>query len=228
MAPYGTTYGTNPGAAPDSVNAELGKAGGMDLQLAVLLPVAAVWVAAGLVADGLPRLDRARALRRRTGWLSALTLAGLVLTAAVLVMGLQSAGTTAVDRAATDLNLAAAPALVVAACTLRRVRRLRAGTRAIAAAPATPAPHGLRAAAAHPLVGLPIQLTALAILPAMVEAAGVDLLAAPAVTGPAVTVGVLGVIAIGVRHALRHNRLAERALPPAATGSARTADPLHV
>jgi hypothetical protein len=36
------------------------------------------------------------------------------------------------------------------------------------------------------------------------------------------------VIAIGVRHALRHNRLAERALPPAATLSARAARPLHV
>ncbi|MCW3813769.1 hypothetical protein ONA91_04775 [Micromonospora sp. DR5-3] len=218
----------------------------MDDHLTVLLPVAAVWLAAGVVADGLPRLDRARALRRRTGWLSALTVAGLVLTAAVLLLGLQSAGTTAIDRAADGLLLAAAPALVVAVCTVRRVRRLRAGAGAFAAAPDTPAPHGLRAAAAHPLIGLPIQVTALAFVPAVVSATGVDLLATPAVTGPAITVGVLGVLAIGVRHALRHNRLAERALPPAtlppaqppasltpaqplaARASARAAGPLHV
>ncbi|MFU8853188.1 hypothetical protein ACNAW0_19685 [Micromonospora sp. SL1-18] len=185
-------------------------------QLAVLLPVAVVWAAAGVVADGLPKLDRARALRRRTGWLSALTLAGLVLTAAVLAVGLQSAGRTAVDLAAAGLTLAAAPALLVAACTVRRVRRLRAGASAFATAPGTPAPHGLRAAAAHPLIGLPIQVTALAVVLAVVSAAGVDLLATPAVAGPAITVGLLGVTAIGVRHALRHNRLAERAMPPTA------------
>jgi hypothetical protein len=138
------------------VNVELGKADGMDDHLTVLLPVAAVWLAAGIVADGLPRLDRARALRRRTGWLSALTLTGLSLTATVLIAGLQSAGTTPVDRAAAGLGLATAPAAVVALCTVRRVRRLRAGTGAFAAAPDTPAPHGLRAAAAHPLIGLPL------------------------------------------------------------------------
>ncbi|MFJ8581409.1 hypothetical protein [Micromonospora sp. NPDC093277] len=197
-------------------------------QFAVLLPVAAVWIAAGVVADGLPRLDRARALRRRTGWLSALTLAGLALTAAVLVLGLSSAGTTAADRAAPGLALAAGPALVVAACAVRRIRRLRAGAGAFASAPDTPAPHGLRAAAAHPLIGLPIQGTALAVLPAVASAVGVDLLAAPAVIGPAITAGVLGVTAIGVRHALRHNRLAERVLSPAGTGSTRPAGSLHV
>ncbi|MFE9651632.1 hypothetical protein [Micromonospora sp. NPDC006431] len=213
----------------------------MDDHLAVLLPVAAVWLAAGVVADGLPRLDRARALRRRTGWLSGLTLAGLVLTTGVLVLGLQSAGTTPIDRAAGGLTLAATPALVVAVCTVRRVRRLRAGAGAFSAAPDTPAPHGLRAAAAHPLIGLPLQVTALAVVPAVVSAAGVDLPAAPAVAGPAITVGVLGVLAIGVRHALRHNRLAERAQPlattpaqppaaptPATPVSARAAGPLHV
>ncbi|MFD2766220.1 hypothetical protein [Micromonospora eburnea] len=197
-------------------------------QLTVLLPVAAVWAAAGVVADGLPRLDRARALRRRTGWLSALTLTGLALTATVLVLGLESAGRTVADRAAAGLALAAGPALAVAVCTVRRVRRLRAGAGVFANAPDTPAPHGLRAAAAHPLIGLPIQVTALAVLPAVASAAGVDLLAAPAVTGPASTVGVLGVTAIGVRHALRHNRLAERAISPAATGSSRPAGSLHV
>ena len=199
----------------------------MDDHLTVLLPIAAVWLAAGIVADGLPRLDRARALRRRTGWLSALTLTGLGLTAAVLIAGLQSAGTTPVDRAAAGLALAATPAAVVALCTVRRVRRLRAGAGAFAAAPDTPAPHGLRAAAAHPLIGLPLQVTALALVPALVSAAGADLLAGPAVTGPALTVGALGVTVIGVRHALRHSRLCERALPDE-VASARAARPLHV
>ncbi|MGC1211340.1 MAG: hypothetical protein WA890_08785, partial [Micromonospora sp.] len=111
----------------------------MDDHLGVLLPVAAVWLTAGIVADGLPRLDRARALRRRAGWLSALTLSGLALTTVLLVAGLQSAGTTPVDRAAGGLALAAVPATVVAVCTVRRIRRLRAGAGAFAAAPDTPA-----------------------------------------------------------------------------------------
>jgi hypothetical protein len=199
----------------------------MEDHLAVLLPVAAVWVAAAVVADGLPRLDRARALRRRTGWLSALILTGLALTAAVLLTGLQSAGGTPVDRAAPGLALAAVPALVVAVCTVRRVRRLRAGAGAFARAPETPAPHGLRAASAHPLIGLPLQVTALAAVPAVVSAAGLDLFTGGGATGAAVTVGTLGIAAIGVRHALRHNRLAERAMP-AAVSSPRAAGPLHV
>lgn len=195
----------------------------MDSHLLVLLPVAAVWAAAGVLADGLPRLDRACALRRRTGWLSALTLTGLALTAAVLVVGLQSAGTTPIDRAASGLRLAAVPALVVAVCSVRRIRWLRAGAGAFATAPDTPAPHGLRAAAAHPLLGLPLQVTALAVLPAVVSAAGIDVLAAPAVAGPAITVGALAVIVIGVRHALRHNRFVERATPPAGLHRVRSA-----
>jgi hypothetical protein len=199
----------------------------MDDQLTVLLPVAAVWLAAGIVADGLPRPDRARALRRRTGWLLALTLTGLGLTAAVLAAGLQSAGATPFDRAAEGLAVAAAPGLVVAVCTVRRVRRLRAGAGAFAAAPETPAPHGLRAAAAHPLIGLPLQVTALATMPAVISASGIAGYAGPGVTGPAITVGALGVTAIGIRHALRHSRLVERALP-ARPASPRSASALHV
>ncbi|MBQ1013952.1 hypothetical protein KBX53_24005, partial [Micromonospora sp. M51] len=78
-----------------------------------------------------------------------------------------------------------------------------------------------------PLVGLPLQVTALATVPALVAAAGTDLGADPGVTGPAITVGAVAVIAIGVRHALRHNRLAERARPAVAR-SARAAGALHV
>ncbi|MEH0939141.1 hypothetical protein V6U80_28705, partial [Micromonospora sp. CPCC 205543] len=96
----------------------------MESELAVLIPTAALWLAAGIVADGLPGLDRARALRRRTGWLSALTLTALGLTAAVFAAALAGAGATTADRAAAGLTLAAGPALVVAARTLPRVRRL--------------------------------------------------------------------------------------------------------
>ncbi|MBQ1032740.1 hypothetical protein KBX26_22335 [Micromonospora sp. C97] len=199
----------------------------MESQLTILIPVAAVWLAAGIVADGLPRLRNTRVLRRRTGWLLVLALTGATLTAAVLGGGLFSAGTAPVDRAAAGLTLAAGPALVATVCSVRRIRRLRAGAGAFASAPATPAPHGLRAAAAHPLVGLPLQVTALATVPALVAAAGTDLGADPGVTGPAITVGAVAVIAIGVRHALRHNRLAERARPAVAR-SARAAGALHV
>ncbi|MGW4499526.1 hypothetical protein ACWENR_13070 [Micromonospora sp. NPDC004336] len=199
----------------------------MESHLTVLAPLAAVWLAAGWLADGMPTLDRAGALRRRTGWVLALTLSGLGLTAAVLAAGLASAGATPVDRAAAGLPLAAAPALLVATCTVRRVRRLRAGAGALAAAPRTPAPHGLRAAAAHPLVGLPLQVTGLAMLPAVITAGAPGLPFGPGVAGPAITAGVLGVAAIGVRHALRHSRLAERAAPPR-PASARAAGALHV
>ncbi|MET8090000.1 hypothetical protein [Micromonospora sp. NPDC005220] len=199
----------------------------MESQLTILLPVAAVWLVAGVVADGLPRLRNTRMLRRRTGWLLVLALTGVALTAAVLGGGLLNAGAEPVDRAAAGLTLAAGPALVATVCSVRRIRRLRAGAGAFASAPATPAPHGLRAAAAHPLVGLPLQVTALATVPALIAAAGTDLGADPGVTGPAITVGALAVIAIGVRHALRHNRFAERARPAAAR-STRAAGALHV
>ncbi|TDB81243.1 hypothetical protein [Micromonospora sp. KC721] len=205
----------------------------MESQLVVLAPIAVVWLAAGIVADGLPRLDRARALRRRTGWLLALTLTGLGATAAVLLTDLASTGDTLADRAAAGVTVAAVPGIVVAVCAVRRARRLRRGAQALATAPDTPAPYGLRATAAHPLIVLPVQVTALATVPPLLATVGVDLTAGPGRTGPAITVGALVVIAIGVRHALRHNRLAERALPPALTlatapGSARPAGALHV
>lgn len=181
----------------------------MDSHLIALLLVAAVWLVAGVVADGLPRLRRARALRRRTGWLIALSLTGLGLMASVVLAGLGTVGTTPADRAAAGLALAALPALLVAACTVRRLWQLRAGARALTTAPRAPVPPGLRAHAAHPLVGLPLQVTGLALVPA---AGGVDTVAG---TGPAGTLGLLAVTAIGVRHALRHSRLAARALPAA-------------
>ncbi|MFI6823032.1 hypothetical protein ACIBJE_19045 [Micromonospora sp. NPDC050187] len=204
----------------------------MDSHLVALLPVAAVWGAAGLIADGLPRLDRVHTLRRRSGWLIVLSLSGLGLMASVALAGLGTAGPTRADRAAAGLALAVLPALVVAGSTVRRLHRLRAGAGAFATAPRVPVPPGLRAHAAHPLVGLPLQVTGLAMMPAVV-AAGTPL------GGPALTLGLLGIAVIGVRHALRHSRLATRALPgaggpatsagtEAVTGSATATATLHV
>ncbi|WP_434742296.1 hypothetical protein [Micromonospora sp. SH-82] len=208
----------------------------MDSHLIVLVTVAAVWLTAGIVADGMPRLHRAYTLRRRVHWLFALTLAGLGLTGGVLMAGLQSPGAAPVDRAAAGLALATVPALVVAVCTVRRLRRLSAGAAAFAAAPRTPAPHGLRAAAAHPLIGLPLQATGLAAVVGVFSVNGFDLLDGAGLTGPAVTVGLLVVTAIAVRHSLRHSRLAERAVAEPDAGapaepvltSPRTPDALHV
>ncbi|MEV6811471.1 hypothetical protein [Micromonospora sp. NPDC051296] len=198
----------------------------MQSHLALLLPVATVWWVAGYLADGLPRLTHARGLRRRSGWLLTLTLTALGLTVAVPISAV--AGMPLADRAASGLALTAVPALVVAICTVRRVRRLRAGAGTLAVAPRTPAPHGLRAAAAHPLIGLPLQVTGLALLPPLILASGAGQFLGPGTTGPAITVGALGVGVIGVRHALRHNRLAERAMPERAAASARPAGALHV
>ncbi|PZV95006.1 hypothetical protein SAMN05443287_107218 [Micromonospora phaseoli] len=200
----------------------------MQSHLALLLPVAVIWWVAGYLADGLPRMTHARGLRRHCGWLLALTLAGLGLTVALPIAGLASVGETMADRAAAGLALAAIPALVVATCTVRRLRRLRAGAAALAAAPRTPAPHGLRAAAAHPLIGLPLQVTALALVPALIVASGVNRFLGPDAIGPTITAGALGVAVIGVRHALRHNRLAERAMPERTVSARPAASALHV
>ncbi|MFV2104437.1 hypothetical protein [Micromonospora sp. LOL_024] len=199
----------------------------MQSHLALLLPVAVIWWVAGYLADRLPRMTHALGLRRHCGWLLALTLTGLGLTVALPISGLASVGETLADRATGGLTLAAVPALVVATCTVRRLRRLRAGAGALAAAPRTPAPHGLRAAAAHPLIGLPLQVTALALVPALIMASGASRFLGPEVAGPTITVGALVVTVIGVRLALRHNRLAERARPERAA-SARPAGALHV
>ena len=67
-------------------------------------------------------------------------------------------------------------------------------------------PPSLRAAAAHPMVALPVQVTALV---AIVSATG---LAAAAVLGIALTAAGLVTAAIVVRHGLRHSRLAEAAV----------------
>ena len=87
-----------------------------------------------------------------------------------------------------------------------RLNRVRRGARAFESAPHAPMPPALRAAAAHPMVALPVQLTAIV---ALVSVTGV---ASVAVLGIALTAAGLIAAAIGVRHGLRHSRLAEAAV----------------
>jgi len=200
-----------PGPAPDARGAAGGQADPVDLDLALTIAASATWVAAAFLADTLPDRRTARALRRRAGSLAAVVSAGVALVAAAAV----TAGTV---RGLGSTALAAGIALVLAVPRLNRIRR---GAAAFAAAPGAPMPPALRAAAAHPLVGLPVQVTALVSLPAVAAATGV-VASTPAVLGMAVTAAVLVVATIGVRHALRHSRLRETAVwpTPAGAGSA--------
>ncbi|ROT33569.1 hypothetical protein [Micromonospora sp. HM5-17] len=184
----------------------------MDLGLVVLLAIAAVWLAAGVVAEGLPRLPTAVALHRRTGLLAGLAALGLVGLGGVVLTGLLVDGPTVADRVAVGLMLPAGSAVTVALLTVRRVYRLRRGAGAFASAPRTPAPPTLRAAAAHPLVASPVQVTALVMLPVLVDATGLVPLDSPGGLGVLLTGVILVVGAIGVRHALRHSSLAEHAV----------------
>ncbi|MEO3746804.1 hypothetical protein [Plantactinospora sp. B5E13] len=184
----------------------------MDTDLAILLAIAAVWLAAGFVADGLPGLRTARALRRRAGLLFGLAALGLAGLGGVLLAGLVESGPTLVDRTAAGLALPLGSAGFVALLTVRRIRRLRLRAGAFAAAPRTPAPPRLRAAAAHPMVVLPVQVTGLVMVPVLVDATGLVPLTGPGKLGVVLTVAVLAVGTIGVRHALRHSSLAERAV----------------
>ncbi len=177
--------------------------------LVVVSALAAVWLTAGLLADALPEVRTARALHRRTRILLLTVALGTGLLAAVPVVAVLTPGGSAAPLAAA---LPAVPALVVLATTLRRLTWLRRGAAAFAAAPDTPASPALRAGAAHPLVAVPLQATGLAALTGIPIAAGVVTPAGPSLAGMAITFVGLAVAAIGVRHALRHSRLAEGAV----------------
>ena len=179
----------------------------VDLTLAGAL--AATWLAAGLLADTLPDAGTARVLLRRARALSLLTGLGAALLVAVPVVASTTPGTSALPTAAL---LPAVPALVVLVATVRRLGWLRRGATAFAAAPLTPAPPALRAAAAHPLLATPIQVTALAALAGLPVAAGLVTLPGAGLAGIAICVVAVAVVTIGARHALRHSRLAEGAI----------------
>ncbi|GAA0474617.1 hypothetical protein Ade02nite_75280 [Paractinoplanes deccanensis] len=180
-----------------------------DLILAGAL--AAVWLAAGLLADRLPAARSARELRRRAGSLTVLVVAGASVFVAVPVV----TGLVPGDSAAPSAALASAiPALIVLTASLHLLGRVRRGAGAFVSAPHTPVPPGLRAAAAHPLMLVPLQVTALATLLGLPIAARVVEVPGADLAGIAITVVGVAVLAIGVRAALRHSRLSLLALAP--------------
>ena len=179
--------------------------------LVLIGALAGVWLTAGLLADALPGARTARELRRRARALSILVGGGLAVFAAVpLVTGILP-GTSAAPAAAV---LPAVPALVVLMATVGRLTQVRRGAGAFATAPLTPAPPALRAAAAHPLVATPLQVTGLAALAGLPIAAGVIDVPGVQVAGIVLTVAGFAVMALGVRHALRHSRLNVKVFAP--------------
>jgi hypothetical protein len=173
--------------------------------------LAAIWLTAGLLADGLPVARSAAELRRRAGLLSILVGGGAAVFAAVPVVTGALPGPSAAPTAAL---LAAVPAIVVMTATLRRLGHVRAGAGAFATAPQAPVPPGLRAAAAHPLIAAPLQVTGLAALIGLPIAAGVVAVPGSDMAGMAITAAAVAVVAIGIRHALRHSRLSVRVVAP--------------
>ncbi len=173
--------------------------------------LAAIWLTAGLLADALPGARTARELRRRARALSMLVGGGAAVFIAVpLVTGILP-GSSAAPAAAL---LPAVPALVVLAVTARRLTQVRRGAGAFATAPLTPAPPALIAAAAHPLVATPLQITGLAALAGVPIAAGVIEVPGGQVAGIVLTVVGMAVLALGIRHAIRHSRLNVKVFAP--------------
>jgi hypothetical protein len=180
-----------------------------DLILAGALVV--IWLTAGLLADALPGARTARELRVRAGTLSLIIGGG----AAVFVMIPLVTGLVPGDSAAPSAALApAVPALIVLTASLRRLTQIRRGAGAFAAAPLTPMPPALRAAAAHPLLLVPLQVTGLAAVIGLPIAGGLVTVPGADLAGIAITVVGVAVVAIGVRAALRHSRLSLLALAP--------------
>lgn len=174
----------------------------MDIALVGWLALTGGWLAAAVIAESLPSAGSPAALRRRVGWLTAFVLAGLGGVAGLIGGGAASA----------QVLLVAVPAAAVAVVTLPRLRRLYGGSAALVTAPAAPSPPGLLARAAHPLVALPVQVTAVALVPVAAwyfgGGPGLGLVDDGLVLAAAVAL----LVVVGVRHALRHSALAERAL----------------
>ncbi|WP_433299592.1 hypothetical protein ACQP2F_00220 [Actinoplanes sp. CA-030573] len=192
----------------------------MDTAVNVILAgaLAVAWLAAGLVADALPGASTARELRHRAGILTALVAAGAAVFVAVPLVTLLGPGGS---EAAPAALLPAVPALFALTVGVRRLGLVRRGAGAFAAAPHTPVPPALRAAAAHPLVLVPLQVTGLAAIVGLPIAAGLVHVPGSDVAGIAVTVMAAAVVAIGIRAAVRHSRLSLQALAPIGRGRPR-------
>ena len=180
-----------------------------DLSLIGALAVA--WLTAGLLADALPAARTVRQLRRRAGLLTAVIAGGAAVFVAVPLVSWLVPGRSAAPAAAL---LAAVPALVVLTAGVRGLAQVRRGAAAFATAPQTPMPPALRAAAAHPLLLVPIQVTGLAAVIGLPIAGGLVRVPGSDVAGIAITVVGVAVLAIGVRAAIRHSRLSLLALAP--------------
>ena len=181
--------------------------------------LAAVWLAAGLLADTLPAARTARELRRRARALSTMVGAGAAVFVAVPVVTGLLPGETAAPAAAL---LPAVPALFAVTITARRLSQIRRGAGTFATAPMTPAPPALRAAAAHPLVATPLQLTGLATLTGVPIAAGIVEVPGADVLGIALTIAVVAALTLAIRHAVRHSRLNLAVLAPISRGRLRS------
>jgi hypothetical protein len=179
--------------------------------LALIGALAGVWLAAGLLADTLPAARTALELRRRAVLLSTLLALGSAVFVAVPLVADLVPGESAAPAAAL---LPAIPGLFVLVVTFRRVSRVRQGAGAFAAAPQTPAPPALRAAAAHPLITTPVQVTGLAALVGLPIAAGLISVPGAGVAGIAISVVGAAVLSVGIRAAIRHSRLSLLALAP--------------
>ncbi|GAA0563954.1 hypothetical protein GCM10010172_54200 [Paractinoplanes ferrugineus] len=186
--------------------------------LVLMGALAVAWTAAGLVADGLQNARSAAELRRRSGWLSALVVIGAAVFVAVPAVLWIRPGEQQAPSAAL---LAAIPALVALTVGVRRLGPVRRGAGAFATAPQTPLPPALRAAAAHPLIIVPLQVTGLAAIIGLPIAAHVVEIPASNVAGIAITVVGVAVLAIGIRAAVRHSRLSLLALAPIGRGRPR-------
>ncbi|GAA1584769.1 hypothetical protein GCM10009828_006280 [Actinoplanes couchii] len=184
------------------------------MDVIMISTLAAAWLAAGLLSDGLQTAATAHQLRRRAGLVTGLIVAGLAVFIAVPLVATMLPG---VQSAPTAALLPAVPGLLVVTATVRRLGRVRRGAGAFATAPLTPIPPGLRAAAAHPLLAAPLQITGLAALIGLPIAAGLVTLPigeSAGVAGFAVIGVALAIAGIGVRAALRHSRLAPLVLTP--------------
>jgi hypothetical protein len=180
--------------------------------------LAAIWLTAGLLADGMPVARTAAELHRRAGLLSTMVGGGAAVFVAVPVVAGLVGGASSAPAAAL---LPGVPALVVLTVTRRRLTQVRDGAGAFATAPLAPVPPGLRAAAAHPLIAAPLQTTGLVALVALVGlpiAARLVPVPGADAAGIAITAVGLAVAAIGIRHAMRHSRLSLRVVAPLGRG----------
>jgi hypothetical protein len=190
--------------------------------LTLISALAGVWLAAGLLADTLPASRTALELRRRSTLLSTVIALGAAVFVAIPLLADLLPGDSAAPPAAL---LPAVPALFVLLVTVRRLTRVRQGAGAFAAAPQTPAPPALRAAAAHPLITTPLQVTGLAALAGLPIAGGLIHVPGAGAAGIALTIVGAAVLAIGIRAAIRHSRLSLLALAP--LRPTRRRDPVH-